>query len=90
MPFFVYILRSQSTGRFYVGQTQDVEQRVAYHNAGYSKSLKNRGPWELIHREGFSRAWRRNRRADGIGWRSPSALRAAFAARRGWFALATG
>jgi putative endonuclease len=54
MPFSVYILRSQSTTRYYIGQTQDVESRLAYHNANYSKSLKNRGPWELIHREEFA------------------------------------
>ena len=54
MPFFVYVLQSQSTGRFYIGQTQDVEARLAYHNAGYSKSLNNRGPWKLVYREGYA------------------------------------
>jgi putative endonuclease len=54
MLFFVYILQSQSTGRFYIGQTQDLEARVAYHNAGYSKSLKNRGPWKLVYREDYA------------------------------------
>jgi putative endonuclease len=51
--FFVYILRSESTGRFYIGQTQDVAERLVYHNANYSKSLKNRGPWKLVHTEEF-------------------------------------
>ena len=53
MQFFVYILQSQLTGRYYVGQSKNVEERVAYHNANYSKSLKNRGPWKLIHVEKY-------------------------------------
>ena len=54
MPFYVYILQSQSTTRYYIGQTQDTDERVAYHNANYSKSLKNRGPWQLAYREEFA------------------------------------
>jgi predicted GIY-YIG superfamily endonuclease len=33
MPFSVYILQSQSSGRYYVGQTKNLDDRVAYHNA---------------------------------------------------------
>ena len=53
MAFYVYILQSQSSSRFYIGQTQDVDDRVAYHNANYSKSLKNRGPWQLVYIEKY-------------------------------------
>ena len=53
MKFFVYILQSQSTGRYYVGQSKNLDERVAYHNASYSKSLKNRGPWKLVHFEEY-------------------------------------
>ena len=53
MAFYVYILQSQSSSRFYIGQTQDLDDRVAYHNANYSKSLKNRGPWQLVHTEKY-------------------------------------
>ena len=52
--FFVYILQSESTGRYYVGQTKDVPARVAYHNANYLRALKNRGPWKLVHSEVFA------------------------------------
>ncbi len=54
VPFHVYILQSLSTGRFYVGQTKNVEERLAYHNANYSKSLKNRGPWKLVYTEAYA------------------------------------
>jgi putative endonuclease len=54
MTFHVYILRSETSGRFYVGQTKNLAERVAYHNANYSKSLKNRGPWRLVHNEPYA------------------------------------
>ncbi len=54
LVYFLYILQSESTGRFYIGQTQDVSERLAYHNANYSKSLKNRGPWKLAYTEEYA------------------------------------
>ena len=54
MPFCVYILRSETTGRFYVGQTEHLEERIAYHNADYSLALRNRGPWKLVYSETYA------------------------------------
>ncbi len=54
MLFFVYILQSETTGRYYVGQTEHLRERVAYHNANYSRALKNRGPWQLVHFESYA------------------------------------
>jgi len=51
--FFFYILQSESTGHFYIGQTHNLTERLAYHNANYSKSLKNRGPWKLVYTESY-------------------------------------
>jgi putative endonuclease len=53
MPFYLYILQSETTGRYYVGQTEHLEERVAYHQANYSKALKNRGPWTLCYSERY-------------------------------------
>ena len=33
MSYQLYILKSESTDRYYIGQTQHVEKRLAYHNA---------------------------------------------------------
>jgi len=52
--YYLYILQNEATSRFYIGQTQDVAERLAYHNANYSKSLKNRGPWRLVHTEQYN------------------------------------
>jgi len=54
MRFYVYILQSESSGRYYVGQTKDLAKRVAYHNANYSLALKNRGPWKLVYSESYA------------------------------------
>ncbi len=52
--FFVYVLRSQSTGRLYTGFTSDITQRLGQHNDGITKSTKSGGPWQLVHQKGFS------------------------------------
>jgi putative endonuclease len=54
MPFHVYILQSQSTGRFYVGHTENLTKRVFEHNNNRTPSIKNRGPWVLIYKEEYS------------------------------------
>ena len=51
--YFLYILKSETTNRYYVGQSGDVEARIAYHNANYSLALRNRGPWKLMYIEEF-------------------------------------
>ena len=54
MAYTVYVLQSQTTGRYYVGQTKILEARLAYHNANYSLPLRNRGPWILLHSEEYA------------------------------------
>jgi putative endonuclease len=51
--FHVYVLRSGTTGRRYVGSCENVDERVRRHNAGHSKSTRHGIPWNLIHRESF-------------------------------------
>jgi putative endonuclease len=53
MAFYVYILQSEATGRYYVGQTKELQDRVAYHRANYSKALKHRVRWILVYSEKF-------------------------------------
>jgi putative endonuclease len=51
--FYLYVLRSERTGRRYVGSTQDVELRLRQHNSGQSLATKHGAPWRLIHHEQF-------------------------------------
>ena len=51
--FHVYVLRSATTGRHYVGSCEFVDARLRRHNAGHSKSTRHGVPWVLLHRESF-------------------------------------
>ena len=48
MSYWVYILYSESTDKFYKGQTQDLELRLNRHNNGYEKATGKGIPWKLI------------------------------------------
>jgi len=56
MPYYVYILHSAACSRYYCGQTDDLEHRVAQHNdPGHTLTKTTKrftGPWTLVwHRE---------------------------------------
>lgn len=46
--FYIYVLKSQSTGRHYIGQTNNLKRRLDAHNKGLSRYTNKRGPWILI------------------------------------------
>jgi putative endonuclease len=47
MTFFVYILFSAGSDKFYIGQTNNVAGRLRRHNAGTEKATQPYVPWEL-------------------------------------------
>jgi len=47
MNYFVYILESVKTKKYYIGQTEDLENRLKRHNTGRNKSTKKDAPWAL-------------------------------------------
>ena len=55
MVFWVYILWSETAGRYYCGSTDDVERRVRQHNDpdyhGSKTTKRFEGPWMLIWSE---------------------------------------
>jgi len=52
--YFVYVLKSESSGRRYVGMTNNLERRLKEHNSGKMKSTKAFIPWEIIYTENYS------------------------------------
>jgi putative endonuclease len=50
--FCVYVL-ANGAGRFYVGQTADIKERLAQHNSGEVRWTSSRGPWSLVYTEYF-------------------------------------
>jgi len=55
LMYFVYVLRSQSSGKHYTGFTSYPQQRLGQHNEGVTPSTRNRGPWDLEDRNLSSR-----------------------------------
>ena len=49
--YCVYILVSQNGDRTYVGQTNDLAQRLRTHRGGHVASTRRYRPWELLHTE---------------------------------------
>jgi len=62
LMYFVYILRSLKSEKYYIGYTSDLEKRLTYHNTGKNISTKNGAPWSLVYSEKFTdkaSAWKR-------------------------------
>jgi len=53
MPFYVYILQSLKDGSYYVGSTNNLEDRVERHNEGRSLYTKGKRPWKLVYSERY-------------------------------------
>lgn len=51
--FIVYILKSGSTGRYYIGHISNLQQRLKDHNRGKVRSTKAYRPWEIIYFEEY-------------------------------------
>jgi len=49
--WFIYILQSYKSSKYYIGSTNNLERRLREHNQGKNKSTKNKGPWKIIYRE---------------------------------------
>jgi putative endonuclease len=49
-----YLLRSETDGNFYEGQTTNLIRRMAMHNSGQVKSTRNRRPLKLLGYKIFS------------------------------------
>ena len=51
--YTVYLLRSESTGKLYTGQTANLGKRLVEHNSGIARYTRGRGPWLLIHADTY-------------------------------------
>jgi len=51
--FYTYILQSIKSGRYYIGHTNNIEERLERHNAGKVKATKNKGPWQVVYYEAY-------------------------------------
>jgi len=50
---WVYVLRSEKDGNYYIGSTREIEKRIRSHRAGRVRSTKRRRPLRLIYTEKY-------------------------------------
>ena len=55
MPFYVYILHSQSLDQYYIGHTEDLSDRIFRHNNSDNKATKKANDWKLVYKKEFSK-----------------------------------
>lgn len=48
MLFYVYILYAEKFDKFYVGQTNNISDRLKRHNSGTEKATKPFIPWKIF------------------------------------------
>ncbi len=51
--YYVYIIKSEKTGKIYKGSTEDLRKRITEHNAGKVNSTKPARPWKILYYEAF-------------------------------------
>jgi putative endonuclease len=54
MPNVVFILHSESTGKYYIGQTENLEGRIIRYNRGDTRSTKAGCPSRIVYVEQHS------------------------------------
>lgn len=53
--FYVYVLKSNTAQKSFVGFADDVDKAVADHNAGKIGETKQFAPWILIYKESYAK-----------------------------------
>ena len=53
MPFHVYILYSSSLNQYYIGHTENLQDRIYRHTNSGSKSTKKTNDWVMKYSEEF-------------------------------------
>ena len=49
--FYVYILKSELNGRYYIGYSESPDRRLLEHNSGKVKSTRPFRPWIKVYQE---------------------------------------
>ncbi|MGN6637652.1 MAG: GIY-YIG nuclease family protein [Mucilaginibacter sp.] len=77
--FYTYILRSQKNGKYYIGHTADLTERLYRHNNGIVKDTRGKGPWEYVYYETYlSKSEANNRELYIKSMKSESLLKSSF------------
>jgi putative endonuclease len=70
---YLYILRSEPTGTYYIGSTVNVSVRLHRHNSGHHISTKAFRPWKLIYAQAFETLTEARKKERQIkAWKNPA------------------
>ena len=77
--YHLYILQSETTGRYYIGQTDNLDRRLSEHNdsryTGSKTTKRFTGPWTLMYSEAYTtRHEAMSRERQVKGWKSRKAI----------------
>ncbi|MFW5872631.1 MAG: GIY-YIG nuclease family protein [bacterium] len=53
MPYYTYILYSESLNRYYIGSSENPEKRLERHNARATVSTRGGRPWKVVYKEQY-------------------------------------
>jgi len=48
MNYSVYIIYSEKHNLYYIGHTNNLDDRLRRHNSNRNKFTRNKGPWKLV------------------------------------------
>jgi len=51
--YYVYLIVERSTGKRYIGRSEDLAKRLKRHNSGSGGKTTSGGTWELVYYEAF-------------------------------------
>jgi putative endonuclease len=85
--YYTYILQSESTGKYYIGYTSNLEDRIDQHNHPLNSKNKTtkrfQGPWKLVYSESFSTKTEAIQREKNIkSWKSKRSIQELIDSRR--------
>lgn len=52
--YWLYILKNQNTGRYYIGSTSDLERRLKQHRSGKTRTTRILETHELVYKEKYN------------------------------------
>jgi putative endonuclease len=71
MKYHLYILLSIKTGKYYIGSTGNLKDRLLCHNSGRSIATKSGIPWRFVYSvEFFTRSEAIKRELELKSWKS--------------------
>ncbi|MCF8303253.1 MAG: GIY-YIG nuclease family protein [Bacteroidales bacterium] len=51
--YYVYVIKSASTGKQYIGITSNLMNKLKSGNLDFSAHSEDRGPWQLLYKEEY-------------------------------------